>query len=68
LDEITFEEIKEEIQYSFNNYIVGARIKRLAVIPLGDVGPGGGNSLLVRLILSLDEDDLKVFDVEVKIQ
>lgn len=68
LDETTFEEIKEEIQYSFNNYIKGARIKRLAVIPLGDVGPGGGNSLLVRLILGLDEDDLKVFDVEVKIQ
>lgn len=68
LDEVTFEEIKEEILYSFNNYITGARIKRLAVIPLEDVGPAGGNSLLVRLILSLVEDDLKVFDVEVRIK
>ena len=67
LDENTFEEIKEEIRYSLNNYIVGARILKLAVYPSGPTGPGDGNSLMVRLNLGLVEDDLTVFDVEVQI-
>jgi len=67
LDEETFENIKEEIRFSFENYIVGARILKLAVIPLGPLGPSGGNSLLVRLSLQIVEDDLSVFDVEVQI-
>lgn len=67
LDENTFEEIKEEIRYSFYHYIVGAKILKLSVYPTGPLGPGGGNSLLVRLDLGLVEDDLTVFDVEVRI-
>ena len=67
LDESMFESIKEEIQFSFNNYIVGASILKLAVIPFGGLGPAGGNSLLVKLTLQLDEEDLSVFDVEVNI-
>lgn len=67
LDEAIFENIKEEIQFSFNNYIVGATILKLAVIPFGGTGPSGGNSLLIRLTLQLNEEDLSVFDVEVTI-
>jgi phage baseplate assembly protein W len=67
LDENTFEEIKEEIRYSFHNYIVGAKILKLAVYPTGPAGPGGGNSLMIRLNLGLVEDDLTVFDVEVQV-
>ena len=67
LDENTFESIKREIQYSFYNYIVGAKIAKLAVFPLGDAGPAGGNSLKVILSLKLDTADLEIFDVEVDI-
>lgn len=67
LDENTFESIKREIQYSFKNYIVGAKINKLAVFPLGDLGPAGGNSLKVILSLILDSADLETFDVEVNI-
>jgi hypothetical protein len=67
LDESTFESIKREIEYSFNNYIVGAHIAKLAVFPTGDFGPAGGNSLKVILSLKLDTADLEIFDVEVDI-
>ena len=67
LDESTFEAIKREIQYSFRNYIVGAKINKLAVFPLGELGPAGGNSLKVILSLILDSADLETFDVEVNI-
>ena len=67
LDEGTFESIKREIQYSFKNYIVGAHIEKLAVFPLGEAGPAGGNSLKVVLSLGLDTADLETFDVEVNI-
>jgi hypothetical protein len=67
LDETTFESIKREIQYSFSNYIVGAKIAKLAVFPMGPFGPAGGNSLKVILSLKLDTADLEIFDVEVNI-
>ncbi len=67
LDEGTFEGIKREIQYSFKKYIVGAHIAKLAVFPLGEAGPAGGNSLKVVLSLKLDTADLETFDVEVDI-
>ena len=67
LDESTFEGIKREIQYSFNNYIVGAKIAKLSVFPMGELGPSGGNSLKVILSLQLDTADLETFDVEVNI-
>jgi len=67
LDETTFEEIKEEIRYSFSHYIVGAKILKLSVYPTGPTGPGLGNSLMVQLNLGLVEDDLTVFDVEVQV-
>ncbi len=67
LDETTFEAIKEEIRFSFYNYIVGARLIKLGVTPLGDTGPSGGNSLLVTLTLQIIEEDLAVFDVPVLI-
>tara|TARA_R110000796_G_scaffold95224_1_gene200399 strand:+ start:111 stop:575 length:465 start_codon:yes stop_codon:yes gene_type:complete len=67
LDENTFEGIKREIQYSFKNYILGAKIKKIAVFPLGEAGPAGGNSLKVVLSLQLDTADLEQFDVEVDI-
>jgi|TARA_R100000455_G_C6269287_1_gene124880 phage baseplate assembly protein W len=67
LDETTFNSIKREIQTSFSNYIVGAKITKLSVFPTGDSGPAGGNSLKVILSLKLDKSDLEIFDVEVKI-
>ena len=67
LSESSFESIKREIQYSFNNYIVGAQIAKLGVFPFGDAGPAGGNSLKVILSLQLDTADLEIFDVEVNI-
>ena len=67
LDESTFESIKREIEFSFNKYIVGAKIAKLAVFPLGDAGPAGGNSLKVLLSLQLEAADLEIFDVEVDI-
>ena len=67
LEESTFESIKREILYSFKNYIVGAHIAKLAVFPLGEAGPAGGNSLKVILSLRLDTADLETFDVEVNI-
>jgi len=68
LTEATFESIKREIMYSFSRYIVGAKIKKLRVVPYGELGPGGGNSLLVSLIIQLNEEDLTVFDVEVVVK
>jgi hypothetical protein len=67
LDETAFEGIKREIHYSFKNYIVGATLNKLAVFPLGEAGPAGGNSLKVVLSLKLDTAELETFDVEVDI-
>jgi len=67
LDEITFESIKREVQISFNNYIKGATLIKLAVLPTGDTGPSGGNSLEVILTVQLDSSELEIFDVEVEI-
>ena len=67
LDETTFNNIRREIETSFNNYIVGAKITKLSVLPTGESGPAGGNSLQVILSLKLDKSDLEIFDVEVKI-
>tara|TARA_A100001391_G_C5039610_1_gene270525 strand:+ start:196 stop:660 length:465 start_codon:yes stop_codon:yes gene_type:complete len=67
LDETTFNNIRREIETSFNNYIVGARIAKLSIFPTGDAGPAGGNSLQVILSLKLDKSDLEIFDVEVTI-
>jgi hypothetical protein len=67
LTESTFESIKNEIQYSFRNYIVGAKIAKLAVFPFGEPGPSGGNSLKVVLSLQMNTTELEIFDVEVNI-
>jgi len=68
LDEQTFESIKNDIILSFNKYIVGAKIAKIAVLPTGEFGPLGGNSLNVILTLKIDSEALKIFDVEVNIQ
>ena len=68
LDEVTFEAIKEEIVTSINKYIVGVKILKISVFPFGEIGPAGGNSLKIILILQLVEEDLTVFDVEVQIK
>lgn len=67
IDEITFESIKREIEFSFNNYIKGAILTKIAVIPTGDSGPSGGNSLEIILSVQLSPDELEIFDVEVVI-
>ena len=65
LDEDTYEAIREEILFSFTKYILGARVLKLSVQPYGETGPAGGNSLRIRLILQLVEEDLTIFDTEV---
>lgn len=67
LSQSIFESIKREIQYSFENYIVGAKIVKVSVFPFGPTGPAGGNSLKVILSLGLNTADLEIFDVEVNI-
>lgn len=67
LDENTFTAIKDEIRTSFQRYIVGASIVKLAVFPTGDTGPSGGNSLQIILTIKLDTEQTQVFDVEAKI-
>ena len=67
LDEDTFEDIKQEILFAFNRYIVGAQITKLSVVPADPGSVAGGNGLIVTLTLRLSEDYLKVFDVEVLI-
>jgi len=67
LDELTFEAIKREITSSFYTYILGATIRKIKVIPLGDVGPSGGNSLKIALDLELTGGEFEVFDVEVNL-
>tara|TARA_R110000737_G_C14603631_1_gene489582 strand:+ start:1647 stop:2114 length:468 start_codon:yes stop_codon:yes gene_type:complete len=67
LDEITFEQIKEEVATSFNKYIIGATLEKLSVFSLDDVGPSGGNSLKVILLFSLDKEDSIISEVEVKV-
>lgn len=65
LDETTFNGIKQEILTSFERYIVGARILKLTVLPLGEAGPLGGNSLKITLRVRLEEDDLAIFDIPI---
>jgi len=67
LDETTFDDIKQEIVTSFSNYIFGATLRRVSVVPYGDAGPMGGNSLSVTLIVSLNTDLSNMFDVGVVI-
>ena len=67
LDESTFQSIRREIEISFRNYIVGAKIAKLGVFPTGDAGPAGGSCLEVVLTLKLDNSDLEMFDVGVTI-
>jgi phage baseplate assembly protein W len=67
LDETTFEEIKKEIVTSFYNYIVGATIKKIRVVPTDDISVAGGNSLNITLVVSLNTDQSKMFDVGVVI-
>ena len=67
LDEDTFDRIREDIETSFEKYIIGARIQKLQVFPTGDTGPAGGNSLQIILSLRLDTEDLEIFDVGVTV-
>jgi phage baseplate assembly protein W len=67
LDSDTFEEIRREIETSFYNYIIGARITKLTVLPTDVVGSAGGVGLRVVLSLDLNSNDLEVFDVEVTV-
>ena len=47
---------------------MGAKVKKLSVIPYGDIGPAGGNSLKVTLLVEMTDTDLAVFDVQVVIK
>ena len=67
LDQVTFEQIKKDIQTSFRNYIKGPILTKLTVFPTGDAGPAGGNSLQIILSLKLDSSELETFDVEVEL-
>jgi phage baseplate assembly protein W len=63
-----FEAIRNTISVSFSSYIVGATLQRVSVFETGEYDATGGNGLRVILSVSLDTDDLEVFDIEAKIQ
>ena len=67
LDEDTFSNIKQDIVTSFSNYISGATLRKISVVPYSDIGPMGGNSLSVTLVVSLNTDLSTMFDVWVVI-
>ena len=67
LDENTFESMKRDISASVTKFIVGAKLLKIKIIPLGDVGPSGGNSLKIQLDFELSKGNFEVFDVEVMI-
>lgn len=63
-----FEAIRNTISVSFSSYIVGATLERVSVFETGEYDATGGNGIRVILSVSLDTDDLEVFDIEAKIQ
>jgi len=66
LDEQLFESIKREVSDALNKYVIGAELIKIRVIPLGDIGPSGGNSLKISLDCRVLKGD-EVFGVEVAI-
>ena len=63
-----FEGIRNTIKVSFSNYIVGATLRKVSVFETGEYDATGGNGLRVVLSVSIDTNDLEVFDIEAKIQ
>jgi phage baseplate assembly protein W len=63
-----FGQIKDTIQVSFENYIVGANLLKVGVYETGEYDAAGGNQLRVVLRVQLTTDDLEVFDIEAKIK
>ncbi len=63
-----FSNIRETIETSFRNYIVGARLLKVGVFETGEYDAAGGNQIRVVLSIQLSTDDLEVFDVEAKIK
>ena len=68
LDEFTYNQIKEEILFSLNNYLRGAIVNKLAVFRINKIGIEGQHAFKVVLTLKIDQSDLGNFDVEVVIQ
>jgi phage baseplate assembly protein W len=63
-----FGSIRNTIEESFRNYIVGARLLKVGVFETGEYDAAGGNQLRVVLSIQLTSDDLEIFDVEAKIK
>ena len=63
-----FSDIRDTIETSFRNYIVGARLLKVGVFETGEYDAAGGNQLRVVLSVQLNTDDLEIFDVEAKIK
>lgn len=63
-----FFDIKQNITQSFNDYIVGATLRKVAIYETGEYDSAGGNQLRVVLSITLDSDDLEVFDIEAQIK
>ena len=63
-----FGQIKDTIQVSFENYIVGDNLLKVGVYETGEYDAAGGNQLRVVLRVQLTTDDLEVFDIEAKIK
>lgn len=68
ITEELFNNIKNTIAESFRNYIVGARLLKVAVLETGEYDAAGGNQLRVILSVQLSTDDLEIFDIEAKIE
>lgn len=63
-----FEDIKDNITRAFNSYIVGATLRKVGIFETGEYDAAGGNQLRVVLSVTLDADDLEVFDIEARIR
>ena len=68
ITEELFDNIKNTIYVSFSNYIVGATLRDIKVSETGEYDAAGGSQIRVVLSVTLDTDDLEVFDIEAKIQ
>jgi phage baseplate assembly protein W len=68
LDDITFEQIKEEIATSIRKYTRDVKIVKLGVFDLDKISETGSQALKVVVLLQLRDDTQNQFEVEVILQ
>lgn len=66
LDQRTFNEIKEEILFSINNYLPTVRILKLQVFSGDDINYQGTQGIIIKLLARLEPND-EIIDTTVRI-